>query len=245
MSLKGKKALVTGSSRGIGSAIATALAKEGAEVIVHYAGRSDKAEEVAAGIREQGGSCRVVQADLSDPEGAKCLYTQTGDVDILVLNASMQFRRPWQEITREEFYTQVNCNFLSSLVLIQKMAPAMQEKGWGRIITIGSVQEEKPHPQMLVYSSTKAAQTMMAKSLALQLATDGITVNNVAPGVIYTDRNKEALSDPDYSKKMTAGIPLGYYGDKQDLAGIVRLLCSEEGRYITGQSIFVDGGMSL
>ena len=104
MSLKGKKALVTGSSRGIGSAIATALAKEGAEVIVHYAGRSDKAEEVAAGIREQGGSCRVVQADLSDPEGAKCLYTQTGDVDILVLNASMQFRRPWQEITREEFY---------------------------------------------------------------------------------------------------------------------------------------------
>ena len=238
MSLKGKKALVTGSSRGIGSAIATALAKEGAEVIVHYAGRSDKAEEVAAGIREQGGSCRVVQADLSDPEGAKCLYTQTGDVDILVLNASMQFRRPWQEITREEFYTQVNCNFLSSLVLIQKMAPAMQEKGWGRIITIGSVQEEKPHPQMLVYSSTKAAQTMMAKSLALQLATDGITVNNVAP-------NKEALSDPDYSKKMTAGIPLGYYGDKQDLAGIVKLLCSEEGRYITGQSIFVDGGMSL
>ena len=245
MSLKGQKALVTGSSRGIGSAIATALAKEGAEVIVHYAGRSDKAEEVVAGIREQGGSCRVVQADLSDPEGAKCLYTQTGDVDILVLNASMQFRRPWQEITREEFYTQVNCNFLSSLVLIQKMAPAMQEKGWGRIITIGSVQEEKPHPQMLVYSSTKAAQTMMAKSLALQLATDGITVNNVAPGVIYTDRNKEALSDPDYSKKMTAGIPLGYYGDKQDLAGIVKLLCSEEGRYITGQSIFVDGGMSL
>ena len=187
----------------------------------------------------------MVQADLSDPEGAETLYAQTGDVDILVLNASMQFRRPWQEITREEFYTQVNCNFLSSLVLIQKMAPTMQEKGWGRIITIGSVQEEKPHPQMLVYSSTKAAQTMMAKSLALQLAKDGITVNNVAPGVIYTDRNKEALSDPEYSRKMTAGIPLGYYGDKQDLAGIVKLLCSEEGRYITGQSIFVDGGMSL
>lgn len=103
MSLKGKKALVTGSSRGIGSAIATALAKEGAEVIVHYAGRSDKAEEVAAGIREQGGSCRVVQADLSDPEGAKCLYTQTGDVDILVLNASMQFRRPWQRSPGRSF----------------------------------------------------------------------------------------------------------------------------------------------
>ncbi|MBS6951656.1 MAG: SDR family oxidoreductase [Enterocloster asparagiformis] len=245
MSLEGKKALVTGSSRGIGSAVAAALAREGAEVIVHYAGRGDKAAEVAAEIREQNGVCRVVQADLSDPEGAEILYGQAGDVDILVLNASMQFRRPWQEITREEFYTQVNCNFLSSLVLIQKMAPAMQEKRWGRIITIGSVQEEKPHPEMLVYSSTKAAQTMMAKSLALQLAKDGITVNNVAPGVIYTDRNKDALSDPEYSRRMTAGIPLGYYGDKRDLAGIVKLLCSEEGRYITGQSIFVDGGMSL
>lgn len=245
MSLEGKKALVTGSSRGIGSAIAAALAKEGAEVIIHCAGRVDKAREVAAQIAGEGGKCRIVQADLANPEGAKALFSQTGSLDILVLNASMQFRKKWEEITQEEFYTQVNCNFLSSLLLMQQAVPAMRENHWGRIITIGSVQEEKPHPDMLVYSATKAAQTMMAKSLALQLAKDGITVNNVAPGVIYTDRNKEALSDPEYSRRMTAGIPLGYYGDKKDCAGIVKLLCSEEGRYITGQSIFVDGGMSL
>ena len=121
----------------------------------------------------------------------------------------------------------------------------MKKMGWGRIITIGSVQEAKPHPDMLVYSATKAAQTNMVKSLALQLAKDGITVNNVAPGVIYTDRNMEALADPVYAKKVMDSIPVGFYGEPEDCAGIVELLCSDKGRYITGQSIYVDGGKSL
>ena len=108
-----------------------------------------------------------------------------------------------------------------------------------------SVQEAKPHPDMLVYSASKAAQTNMMQSLALQLASYGITVNNVAPGVIYTDRNLQVLSDPVYAKKVTDSIPVGFYGEPRDCAGIVSLLCSEEGRYITGQSIFVDGGKSV
>ena len=121
----------------------------------------------------------------------------------------------------------------------------MRANKWGRIITIGSVQEVKPHPDMLVYSATKAAQTNMVKSLALQLAKDGITVNNVAPGVINTDRNKEALSDETYAQEVLDTIPVRFFGNKEDCAGIVRLLCSQEGRYITGQSIYVDGGKSL
>ena len=121
----------------------------------------------------------------------------------------------------------------------------MKEKHFGRIISIGSVQEAKPHPDMLVYSASKSAQTTMIKSLALQLAEYGITVNNVAPGVIYTDRNVDALSDPEYAKQVTDSIPLKFYGAKEDCSYIVRLLCSEEGRYITGQSIFVDGGKSI
>jgi len=121
----------------------------------------------------------------------------------------------------------------------------MKAKGWGRVITIGSVQEAKPHPDMLVYSATKAAQTNMVESLSLQLAKDGITVNNVAPGVIYTDRNVEALSDKEYAQKVKDSIPVGFYGKPEDCAGIVSLLCSDEGRYITGQSIFVDGGKSI
>ena len=121
----------------------------------------------------------------------------------------------------------------------------MQEKKWGRIITIGSVQEKKPHPNMLVYSASKAAQSNMVHSLSLQLAKDGITVNNVAPGVIYTDRNVEALSDAAYAEKVKNLIPVGFYGEPWDCAGIVKLLCSEQGRYITGQSIYVDGGKSV
>jgi NAD(P)-dependent dehydrogenase (short-subunit alcohol dehydrogenase family) len=107
------------------------------------------------------------------------------------------------------------------------------------------VQETKPHPDMLVYSASKAAQTNMVQSLALQLAKEGITVNNVAPGVIYTDRNVEALSDAAYAQKVKDSIPVGFYGEPEDCAGIVSLLCSEEGRYITGQSLYIDGGKSI
>jgi NAD(P)-dependent dehydrogenase (short-subunit alcohol dehydrogenase family) len=130
-------------------------------------------------------------------------------------------------------------------MLIQAVANNMKKNGWGRIVTIGSVQEARPHPDMLVYSASKAAQTNMMQSLSLQLAKDGITVNNVAPGVIYTDRNVEALSDSEYAKKVTDSIPVGFYGEPEDCAGIVSLLCSDEGRYITGQNIFVDGGKSV
>ena len=121
----------------------------------------------------------------------------------------------------------------------------MKAQKWGRIVTIGSVQERKPNPDMLVYSASKAAQTNMAQSLAQQLAADGITVNNVAPGVIFTARNVEALSDPTYAAEVTVSIPAGFYGEPRDCAGVVRLLLSDAARYITGQSIYVDGGKSL
>lgn len=240
-----KRALVTGSSRGIGRAIAIALAKDGYEVIVHCAGNVAKAEETKRMIEEQGGVASVLVADLCNTDCVKKLANEMDEIDILVLNASLQIRRPWIEIPLEECYDQLNCNFVASMMLIQAAVPHMKEQKWGRIVTIGSVQEVKPHPDMLVYSSSKAAQTKMAQSLALQLAKDGITVNNVAPGVIYTDRNIKALSDEAYAKQVTDSIPVGFYGEPQDLAGIVSLLCSNEGRYITGQNIFVDGGKSI
>jgi len=244
-SLNGKRALVTGASRGIGSAIALELARAGADVVVLYVGSKGAAENIAAQICEMGRKGEIVQANLSDPHGADGLIEKIGPVDILVLNASVQFRNPWENITDEEFDIQINCNLRSSLKLIQQAVPHMRQQKWGRVITIGSVQEAKPHPDMLIYSASKAAQTLMAQSLSLQVAKDGITVNNVAPGVIYTDRNTEALSDPEYAQKVKDSIPVGFYGEKEDCAGIVRLLCSEEGRYITGQNIFVDGGKSI
>ena len=240
-----KVAFVTGSSRGIGRAIAMRLAKDGYRVIVHGAGNIEKANEVKDIIIKNGGEAEVIVTDLCDLEATKELSSKLPAIDVLVLNASVQIRRPWNEISIEECYSQLNCNFVSSMLLIQFVADNMKKNKWGRIITVGSVQEAKPHPDMLVYSASKAAQTNMVSSLSLQLAKDGITVNNVAPGVIYTDRNVEALSDPVYAKKVTDSIPVGFYGEPDDCAGIVSLLCSEEGRYITGQSIYVDGGKSI
>ena len=243
--LTGKRALVTGSSRGIGSAIAYELAEAGAEVVIHYAGREDAAKAMKEKIELAGGKCSIVHANLCDNKAYGKLVADVGDIDILVLNASVQYKNEWENISEEEFYNQVNCNLYASLALIQGFVPNMRKNKFGRIITIGSVQEAKPHPQMLVYSATKAAQTNMVQSLALQLAGDNITVNNVAPGVIATDRNAEALADEDYAALVRSQIPLGFYGEKEDCAAIVRLLCSDEGRYITGQSIYVDGGKSV
>ena len=241
----GKRAIVTGSSRGIGRAIAIRLARDGYEVIVHCAGNTEKAEETKRIIEENGGKAEVIKANLCDTAETVLLAEKMGDIDALVLNASLQYRNHWEEIPLSEVYEQLNCNFVSSLMLIQAAVPNMKKKGWGRIVTVGSVQEAKPHPDMLIYSASKAAQTNMVKSLSLQLAPFGITVNNMAPGVIYTDRNVEALSDPEYAKKVTASIPVGFYGTPDDCAGTVSLLCSDEGRYITGQSIYVDGGKSV
>ncbi len=240
-----KTALVTGSSRGIGRAIALRLAKDGFRVILHGVSLSPRLEETKAMIEAAGGVAEITAANLCNLEETQALAKEMGNIDVLVLNASLQYRNPWQNITLSECEEQLNCNFVSSLLLIQGAVPYMKEAGWGRIITIGSVQEAKPHPDMLVYSASKAAQTNMVVSLSLQLAKDGINVNNVAPGVIYTDRNVEALSDEAYAKKVTDSIPVGFYGMPDDCVGIVSLLCSDEGRYITGQNIFVDGGKSV
>lgn len=240
-----KRALITGSSRGIGRAVAIRLAQDGYEVLVHYSGNREKALETKAMIEKIGGTAQIVSANLCDVEETKKMAQEVGNLDVLVLNASVQYKKGWEEITTADCLDQLNCNFVSSLLLIQSAVPSMREKGWGRIVTIGSVQEAKPHPDMLIYSASKAAQTNMVHSLSLQLAKSGITVNNVAPGVIYTDRNVEALSDPVYAAHVTSLIPVGFYGEPEDCAGIVSLLCSDEGRYITGQSIYVDGGKGI
>lgn len=244
-SVMGKRALITGSSRGIGSAIALELARGGADIAVHCASNLERAREVAAQIASLGRKAEVFQADLCDPAEAAGLMERVGRVDILVLNASLQIQKPWETLTAEDFCRQMQCNALASLLLMQGAVPAMKAQRWGRVVTIGSVQEAKPHPDMLGYSASKAAQTALVRSLAGQLAPYGVTVNNVAPGVINTDRNLAALNDEVYARHVVSMIPMGFYGEKEDCAGIVRLLCSEEGRYITGQSIYVDGGKSL
>lgn len=243
--LDNKVALITGSSRGIGRAVALDLAKCGAKVYINYVYSSDKAESLRQEILAFGGKAEIIKADLCDENSTDGIIDKIGGVDILVLNASVQIKEPWEEISKDHFHSQVICNFESSLLLMQQVVPYMRKKKWGRIITIGSVQEAKPHPQMLVYSATKAAQTALVRSLSVQLAPDNITVNNVAPGVIITDRNAEAIKDTEYAAEVMDSIPLRFFGEPEDICGAVRLLCTEEGRYITGQSIYVDGGKGV
>lgn len=244
--MTGRRALVTGSSRGIGRAIALALAEYGADLCVHYHGRRADAEEVAEKARGFGVSSVVVQADIGDADGpprlAEAAVAGLGGIDILVLNASMEYRTPWQEISLEAFQRQIDVNLRSTMQLIQLLVPAMIERGWGRVVTLGSVQQHKPSPVMWVYAGNKLAQLGMARNLSNQIAGKGVTVNNLAPGAILTERNAEPLSDPAFRKQIEAKIPVGRLGAPDDLIGAALLLCSDAGRYMSGCDLFVDGG---
>ncbi|MGE9289733.1 MAG: SDR family NAD(P)-dependent oxidoreductase [Puniceicoccales bacterium] len=248
-SLVGKTALVTGSSRGIGRAIALGLAECGARVLVHGIRESEKSAEVLKAVSATGGEAHFIAGDLSADGGGSILgeaaLRLVERVDVVVLNASLQIKKDWREQTVEDSALQMKVNFQSSLEILQKLVPDMEKRGWGRIVTVGSVQQLKPHPLMLPYAASKCAQMSLVRSLAKDLAPSGITVNNLAPGVILTDRNTEALNDAEYERKVLSLIPTGSLGESQDCVGAAQLLCSEAGQYITGQDLYVDGGMSL
>lgn len=239
--LTGKTALVTGSTQGIGFAIAKTLAKNGARVFVHGATSMEKCEKASARIENS----VPVMADLSESGCAEKLYEQTGDVDILVLNASVQIRGGIDSLSDEDFARQFNTNVRSSMQLAAKHIPYMKNRHYGRIVTIGSVNQYKQNPQLMVYAATKSAQMNFVQTMARELAGFGITVNNIAPGVILTPRNEEVLSDKEYKEKVLSKIPMGYAGTPEDIAPAALLLCSDEGKYITGTDIIVDGGMHL
>lgn len=248
-SLKGRRAVVTASSRGIGRAIALSLAGAGAAVVVHGARSGADLDTVAAEIIALGGQASAFAADFGDPTAVEQFGARAdaalGGVDILVSNAAIQMREPWDGMEPNHVDQQIQVNFKSMLALVTWFAPGMVSRGWGRILTVGSIQEAKPHPQMLVYAATKAAQTSVVGNLARQFAGHGVTVNNLAPGVIVTDRNTAVLADEGYAAAVRARIPANRFGEAQDCVGAALLLCSDAGAYITGSSLFVDGGMHL
>ncbi len=235
------RVLVTGSTQGIGRAIAEALVKKNHEVIVHCSGDIIKAERVRGEI----GAASAVICDLSKPEEYCELYKKTGAVDCLILNASVQYKEKWTDISDDALEKQITVNLKSTLRLIQDYYPAMEAKRFGRIITIGSVNQHRQHPELSVYSATKCAVMSLVKNIAKQAAPFGVTVNNVAPGAISTPRNAEVYNDAEKRRAVESIIPVGRFGEPDDCVGAVLLLCSEEGAYITGADIIIDGGMSL
>ena len=225
--LTGKIALVTGSTRGIGKAIGDALEEYGAKVIRH--------------------NSKV--CDLSDPVAIDKYFDElekNGELpDILFANASAQEKIPWTEFPMDEAQKEVQVNFLATLRMFQRCYPKMKAQKWGRLITVGSVNERRPHPDMCVYAATKSAQENLVRGIARQVASEGITVNNLCPGVFNTDRNRECLADPVYGPKVMSAIPMHDYAMPEDAAGTALLLASDAGRYITGATIMVDGGLCL
>lgn len=247
--LRGKTALVTGSGQGIGRATAVLLARQGARVIINWNSNDAKAAATMDAVREAGGEFLAWKYDISLPGVREDFETFMADnginVDILVLNASVQIRNDWESITPDEFDAQMHTNFRSSLLLIQACVPGMRAKKWGRIVTVGSVQQSRPNTAMAVYAATKAAQNNLCMTLCGQLAADGITINNIAPGAVETVRNEKVLADAAYRKMIENSIPVGFVGQPSDIAPTVLLLVSDEGRYITGADIPIDGGMSI
>jgi len=245
--IKGRKALVTGSVTGIGHAIAEALGEAGAGIVAHGLDGKE-VREVAEKWRAKGYDTCESDADLARPDGVARLkgdLKDWGSPDILVINASIEIAETWDAATLDSLEKQSMVNVWSSLLLVQAFLPEILARDWGRIVAIGSIQESRPNARHIAYAATKAAQTSLLLNLARNVRAPNVTFNVLKPGVIATKRNVAALSDQDRRRAILETIPLGRIGAPNDCVGAVLFLCSDQGKYINGAELHVDGGYRL
>lgn len=243
----GRVALVTGAGRGIGLAMARALAACGAAVAIQDI-ELDIARAEADAINSAGGRAVAIGGDLTELSLPARVIDETvaqlGGLHILINNGSIQKHQHWLEQNADEFKRQIDADLVSPVLFAKLAVPHMRKAGWGRIINIGSIQQRSGNTHMLPYSLSKACMEKLTVALARDLAKDGITVNCIAPGWINTWRNRDDFRDEQDKIEKGKRVPLGRVGEPEDFAGIVVLLCSAAGSYITGQNIYVDGGLS-
>lgn len=242
-----KVALVTGASRGIGRSIALQLAEEGFNVAVNYAGNKEKAEQVVESIKEKGVEAFAIQANVANPDEVKAMIkevvSQFGSVDVLVNNAGITRDNLLMRMKEHEWDDVIDTNLKGVFNCIQKVTPQMLRQKGGRIINLTSIVGAVGNPGQINYVASKAGVIGMTKTAARELASRQITVNAVAPGFIVSDMTN-ALND-DLKAGMKAQIPLGHFGEDTDIAHIVAFLASDKAKYITGQTIHVNGGMHM
>ena len=245
--LTGKVALVTGGSRGIGRALCLQQAKEGAKVVVNYAGSQAAAEEVVEKIKAEGGEAIAVQGDVASYADADKMVSATveafGRIDILVNNAGITRDNLLMRMKEDEWDAVINTNLKGVFNVTKAATRPMMKQRAGRIINITSVVGILGNPGQANYVSAKAGVIGLTKSNAKELATRGITVNAVAPGYIQTDMT-ENLGD-DVKAKLVETIPLARLGQPEDIANVVSFLASDKAAYMTGQVLSVDGGMAM
>jgi len=246
-SLEGKKALVTGASRGIGRAIAIALAEAGADVAINYAGSASAASETAAAVEALGRKALLVQADVGKADAFEQMVAQVleafGSLDILVNNAGITRDNLIMRMKEEDFDQVIETNLKGVFNGIKAVTRPMMKQRSGRIINISSVVGSTGNAGQANYAAAKAGVIGLTKTAARELASRGITVNCVAPGFIETDMT-DKLSD-EIRTQMAGQIPLGRFGQAAEVAAVVRFLASDAASYITGQTIHVDGGMYM
>jgi len=247
MSLAGKVAVVTGGSRGIGRAISLQLAKMGAKIVINYVSRPEAAEETKARIEAMGGECVLVKFDVAKTaevlDAFKQITAEYGRVDILVCNAGIT-RDGLLATMKEDDWDQVMAvNLKGAFNCIKAGCRPMMKQRWGRIIIITSVVGFAGNAGQANYSASKAGLVGLTRSSARELASRGITVNCVAPGYINTDMTNDLPEA--VREKILSEIPLGLLGEPGDIAGAVTYLASEDARYVTGQTIHVNGGMFM
>jgi glucose 1-dehydrogenase len=254
--LKGQRAIVTGASSGIGEAVARMYAREGAMVGVNYRGKASEVEPIVEEIRKQGGQAVALKADVTDEKAVSRMFDEFVEaftrVDILVANAGMQQDAPVTEMTAEQWRQVLDVNLTGQFLCAREAIKRFLAQGLspsspaiGKIICMSSVHEAIPWAGHSNYAASKGGVLLMMKTLAQELAPKKIRVNGIAPGAIKTDINKQEWSDPAKAKEMLKLIPYGRIGEPDDVAKAAVWLASDDSDYVTGETLFVDGGMSL
>ena len=245
-SLTGRFALITGASKGLGKAMALALAEAGATVAL-VSRDATKLNEVAAEIRTRGGRAEVFVADVTDEAQvarvreeftAKC----GGALHILINNAGINIRKPVTDFTLEEWNRVIHTNLTSAFLLCRDFIPMMRGHGYGRIINMTSMMAHVSLPGRTAYSASKTALLGFTRALALELAPDKITVNGISPGPFATEMNKPLMENAELNAQFVSKIPLGCWGRVEDIGKLALYLCSEDAGFITGTDILIDGG---
>jgi NAD(P)-dependent dehydrogenase (short-subunit alcohol dehydrogenase family) len=244
--LEGKAALVTGGSKGLGRAMAQALAEAGADVAI-CSRHLDESQTAAAEIAEATGRRAFgFEADVTDKASvtrlAQACTDALGKVDILINNAGINIRKLTPAMAEEEWDAVVDISLKGSFLCTQALMPAMMERGWGRIVLLGSTISYVSIPGRAPYSSAKAGMLGLTRTLALEGAQRGVNVNCLCPGAFATPMNQVLINDPVANEAFLAKVPLGRWGQPEELGGVIVFLCSSASSYMTGTSLVVDGG---
>jgi glucose 1-dehydrogenase len=248
MKLQNRVAIVTGAATGIGKAIATTMAAEGASVVIDYVGDPAFANAAVQAIQSAGGKVTAVAADVSNPGQVNQLIQKAidsfGKLDILVNNAGLEYKHPFHEFPFELWQKVIAVDLTGPFLCAQAAAKAMiRQATGGRIINISSIHEDLPMPTNAPYCAAKGGLRMLMRTIAVELAPHKITVNNIAPGAIFTPIDADIEADAKLEAALMAEIPLGRWGKPEEVAALAVFLASDDAAYCTGSTFFIDGGM--